>query len=350
MRVYGFGIIGCGMISDYTAQAIAELPNARLVAVSSRTESKRRRLMERYGCEGTADYRELAARGDVDVVCICTPSGAHLEPAIAASEAGKHLTVEKPIEVDLPRTDAVIAACERNKVQLCAIYPYRFTPAALALRDAIERGRFGRITVGDCYNKWWRPQSYYDGDSWRGTWELDGGGACMNQGSHAIDLIQWYMGPVESLCGYAGCLAHQKIEVEDTAVAAVRYKSGALGVIECATSTWPGLFRKIEIHGERGTVIMENELFAKWEFAEELPEDKDIRERMGAATGMKSAGAADPRAITHDNHREQIRDFLRAIETGGRPLVDGPEGRKAVEIIVALYRSAKTGAPVRLPI
>jgi predicted dehydrogenase len=350
MKTYGFAIVGCGMISDYHAAAIADLPQARLVAVASRTEKNRRRLMEKYGCEGAVDYRELAGRKDIDVACICTPTGAHLEASETFARAGKDLIVEKPLEVTLERADALIRVCDENRVRLCTVFPYRFTEGAIALKAAVAQGRFGRITVGDAYNKWWRAQSYYDGDAWRGTWKFDGGGACMNQGIHAVDLIQWYLGPVESLCGFADRLVRERIEVEDTAVAAVRYRNGAMGVIECTTSVYPGLSRKIEIHGDQGTVVMADELFVQWEFARERPEDQEIRTRLAFGKGLVGVGAADARAITYVNHREQIRDFLRAIESGSQPVADGREGRKSLEIVMALYRSSRQGQRVTLPL
>ena len=350
MKTYGFAIVGCGMISEYHAAAIADLPNARLVAGADIVEKNRKKFSEKHGCDTVADYNDLMSRKDVDVVCVCTPSGAHLEPAVAAARGRKHVIVEKPIEITLDRADAVIRACDENRVQVCTIFPYRFTEGAIALKAAIAQGRFGRITVGDAYNKWWRTQAYYDSGAWRGTWKLDGGGAVMNQGIHAVDLIQWYLGPVANICSFAGCLAHERIEVEDTAVAAVRYRSGALGVLECTTSIYPGLSRKIEIHGDKGTVIMADETFIQWEFAEERPEDKDIRARLAFGKGMVGAGAADPSAISYVHHREQIKDFLRAVETGSQPVVDGPEGRKSVEIIMALYRSSRQGRYVSFPL
>lgn len=348
MAKYGFGIIGCGMISEFTSAAISEIPDARLVAVASRTEANRRKLMDKYGCDGTADYHELVARPDVDIVCVCTPSGAHMEPAIAAAQAGKHVTIEKPVEIRLERVDRIIRACDEAGVSLCAIFPSRFSAAAQTLKKAIDAGRFGRIAIGDCYNKWWREQSYYDSGAWRGTKALDGGGACMNQGIHGVDLLQWFMGPVDTISGRTACLAHSRIEVEDTAVATLSYASGAMGVIECATSAWPGTERRIEIHGDKGTVVMADEFFTRWEFAGALPEDEDIRRRF--APSASKGGAADARAIAHVNHREQIKDFIESIEIGRKPLVDGLEGRKAVEIILAIYESSQKGESVHLPL
>ena len=347
MKTYGFGIIGCGMISQFHADGLAEVPNAKLIAVSSRTEANRQKMAAKYGCDAHADYHELVQRQDIDIITIATPSGAHLEPALAAARAGKHVIVEKPIEITLDRCDTMIKACRESNVMLCGIFPYRFTPGARALKQAVDQGRFGRITLGDAYNKWYRNQNYYDRGAWRGTWKLDGGGACMNQGIHAVDLIQWYMGPVDTITAFTDCLTHERIEIEDTAVAAVRYKSGALGVIECATSVYPGFPRKIEIHGDKGAVIMEQELFAKWEFEDELPEDAEIRETLGLSTVTKS-GAADPSDITHVNFREEFNDFLTALEGGAIAPIDGFEARKALEIIMAMYQSGRTGQSVKL--
>jgi len=349
MRTYGFGIIGCGMISAFHAAGLAEVPDAKLVAVASRKEENRRKLTDKYGCAGYADYREMVRRDDIDVVCVTTPSGAHLEPALAAIEAGKHVIVEKPLEITLERCDEMIQAADEHKVKLCGIFPYRFTEGARILRKAVDAGRFGRLTLGDAYNKWWRSQAYYDSGDWRGTWNLDGGGATMNQGIHAVDLVQWYMGGAEEVTAYTDCLTHERIEVEDTAVAAIRYKNGAVGVIECTTSVYPGLARKIEIHGDRGTVLMENELFSRWEFAEELPEDEEIRRKCAVPKDLQAEGVADPGAITHVNFREEFKEFLAAVESDAELPISGREARKAVEIVLAMYRSARTGETVRLP-
>ena len=350
MKQFGFGIIGCGMISQVHAAAIADIPNARLVAAVDFVEDKVTAFAEKHGCEVCADTNEMLQRDDIDIVCVCTPSGAHMEPVQAAARAGKHVICEKPIEVTLDRADALINACDENHVRLCAMFPWRFNKAARTLKAAIAAGRFGRITIGDCYNKWWRSQEYYDQGGWRGTWELDGGGACMNQGIHAIDLLQWFMGPVDFLTAHSDCLARERIEVEDTAVAVVRYKNGAMGVIECATSVYPGETRRFEIHGNRGTAILEDASIVKWEFADPLPEDETIRKELGPEKATMHAGKSDPAAIKHINHRAQIEDFLTALASGGEPFVDGREARKALEIVMAIYQSASTGRTAQLPL
>ena len=348
MSEHGFGIIGCGMIAEYHARAIAEMPQARLVAAFSRSPENGAKVAGLGGnpdCRIYDDLDALLAHPGLDVVCICTPSGAHLDPAVAAARAGKHVVVEKPLEISVPRCDAIIEACESNGVRLCSIFPSRFSPANLALKAAVESGRFGRLTLGDTYVKWWRTQEYYDSGKWRGTWDLDGGGALMNQAIHNVDLLQWLMGPVVSVQAMTALLVHDRIEVEDTAVAALRFQSGALGVIEAATSAFPGLLKRTEIHGENGSARVEQDDVTLWTFRDERPEDLELTRPKGTTTG----GAGDPRAISHAGHREQLVDFLRAIDTGIAPLVDGREGRKAVEIIRAIYQSSRTGQAVALP-
>jgi predicted dehydrogenase len=272
-----------------------------------------------------------------------------MEPAVAAARAGKHVVVEKPLEITLPRCDAIIDACDKAGVRLCTIFPSRFSAANRTLKAAIETGRFGKLTLGDTYVKWWRTQEYYDSGGWRGTWALDGGGALMNQAIHNVDLLQWLMGDVASVFAHTATLAHTRIEVEDTAVAVVRFKNGALGVIEAATSAFPGLLKRTEIHGDQGSARVEQDDILLWEFRDKLDLDAEIHAKMAAAGGGSKAGASDPRDISHEGHRKQLSDFLQAIDESRAPFVDGRDGRKSVEIIRAIYDSAKTGAAVTLP-
>jgi predicted dehydrogenase len=346
---FGFAIVGCGMIARFHAKAIAELPYARLVALQSRKPENAAKVMEAAGvtCDIYADVGALLRRPDVDVVTICTPSGAHMEAAVAAAAAGKHVVVEKPLEITLDRCDRIIDACERHRVRLCTTFPSRFADANVALKQAVDAGRFGRLTLGETTCKWWRPQSYYDEGGWKGTQALDGGGALMNQAIHNVDLLQWLMGPVQAIAGFRATLAHERIEVEDTAVACLQFKNGALGVIQATTSAWPGLPKTIGIHGDRGSVVVEQEDVLRWEFNPETAEDKVLRERFARKLGA-SGGASNPAAISHEYHRRQLADFVHAIEAGAKPLVDGREGRRAVEIILAMYNSAQTSCVVRL--
>jgi predicted dehydrogenase len=283
----------------------------------------------------------------VDVVIVTTPSGAHLEPAVAAARAAKHVVVEKPLEITLERCDQIIEACDRAGVLLCTIFPSRFGDANQALKAAVTAGRFGRLTLGETTCKWWRPQSYYDEGGWKGTRALDGGGALMNQAIHNVDLLQWLMGPVTHVAGFTATLAHQRIEVEDTAVACLRFKGGALGVIQATTSVSPGLPKTIAVHGDRGTVVIEQDDVLRWDFTPETEADRLTRERFSQKTGA-SGGSSNPAAISHIGHARQLADFVQAIKTAKPPLVDGREGRRAVEIILAIYKSAATGRTVEL--
>jgi predicted dehydrogenase len=349
MARHGFGIIGCGMIAEFHTRAINEIPGARVVAAYSRNPENGAKIagLAEGGCRVVDALDALLADPEIDVVCVCTPSGAHLDPAVRAAKAGKHVVVEKPLEITLPRCDAIISACDAARVRLCTIFPSRFSAANVALKAAIEDGRFGRLTLGDTYVKWWRTQEYYDSGGWRGTWALDGGGALMNQAIHNVDLLVWLMGDVATVQALTATLAHERIEVEDVAVAALRFKNGALGVIEAATSAFPGLLKRTEIHGDRGSARVEQDDVTFWEFQSPAEGDDDVRARHAGA-GFK-AGASDPRGINHAGHRDQLADFLAAIDEGREPRVDGREGRRSVEVIRAIYRSAATGAAVSLP-
>jgi predicted dehydrogenase len=350
MAAHGFGIIGCGMISEFHTKAIQEIPGARVLATYDFIPEAAVRIAKLAAgeCRAYDDIGKFLEHPGVDVVCVCTPSGGHMDPAVAAARAGKHVVVEKPLEISVPRCDAIINACDQAGVRLCAIFPSRYTAANVALKEAIDAGRFGRLTLGDTYVKWWRTQQYYDSGGWRGTWALDGGGALMNQAIHNVDLLQWLMGDVDTIQAMTARLAHDRIEVEDTAVAALRFKNGALGVIEAATSAFPGLSKRTEIHGDRGSARVDQDDITLWEFQEKLPADEAVHAAMAATSGFK-AGASDPRGITHVGHRDQLTDFLRAIDEGKPARVDGREGRKSVEIIRAIYHSAATGQPVRFP-
>jgi UDP-N-acetyl-2-amino-2-deoxyglucuronate dehydrogenase len=345
----GFAIVGCGMIARFHVRALLEVPGAKLKVLISRSQASARKLSESLTtpCEISTDLGATLRRDDIHVVIVTTPSGAHLEPAVAAARAGKHVVVEKPLEVTLERCDAIIEACRQNGVRLCTIFPSRFGDANQALKAAIEAGRFGRLTLGETTCKWWRPQSYYDEGGWKGTRALDGGGALMNQAIHNVDLLCWMMGPVRQICGFTATLAHERIEVEDTAVACLRFASGALGVIQATTSVHPGLPKTIGIHGDHGTVVIEQDDILRWELSPATEADAQVRRRFAQKTGA-SGGSSDPAAISHDGHARQLRDFVEAIQTGHAPLVDGAEGRKAVEVILGIYRAAATGQTVNL--
>jgi UDP-N-acetyl-2-amino-2-deoxyglucuronate dehydrogenase len=341
----GFGIIGCGMIANFHAKAIADLEGAELVACFNRTPEKAEKLVGEFGGQAYTDLSQMLAHPGLDVVTICTPSGAHLEPCLAAAAAGKHVIVEKPLEVTVERCDVMIEACQTAGVKLVTIFPSRFHRSSQLMKQAVEAGRFGQLVLGDAYVKWFRTQEYYDSGAWRGTWELDGGGALMNQAIHSVDLLLWLMGPAVEVMAHTATLAHQRIEVEDVATASVRFANGSLGVIEATTAGYPGSLKKIELSGSTGMAILEEEDIIKWEFAESSPEDEQLRAEMQGQT-QTGGGAADPAAIGHHAHAELFRDALAAIEEKRRPLIDGLEGRRSVALIEAIYQSARTGQKV----
>lgn len=343
----GFAVVGLGAISRMHLESIATIPGARLVAAVDSRPPRVNAVISEFGGTGYTDYREALANPDVDVVCILTPSGARRDIVIAAAEAGKHVIVEKPVEITVERIDDMIHACRRNGVVLAGIFQFRLKPAWQFVKQAVAGGRLGKLVLGDAYNKWWRSQDYYDASEWRGTWELDGGGALMNQGIHAIDLLQWLMGPVAEVSAYAGTLAHERIEVEDTAVAAIRFASGALGVIEGATSVYPGYTMKLELHGTEGSVVITGDYITEWS-VRNTPEAEMEQVRKFYAPESRQSTASDPAQTDCTWHRLQILDVVQSILEGREPLVSGHEGRKSVEIIRAIYESARTGAPVRL--
>ena len=337
------------MISRFHARAIEDVRGAKLVACCDLAEDRAKKFAEEVGCTPYSDLKKMLADPEVDVVTVGTPSGAHMEPAVAAAKAGKHVIVEKPLEVTLKRCDKIIDACEKAGVKLGTIFPSRFHDSSVLMRKAIDQGRFGRITLGDAYVKWFRTQEYYDSGAWRGTWKLDGGGALMNQAVHTVDLLSWLMGPVEEIQAQTATLAHKRIEVEDVATATLKFKSGALGVIEATTAAYPGYLKRIEIHGSEGTAVLEEEDIKAWDFAKKKASDKAIHKAMQSSKST-GGGAADPAAIGHHGHTLQFKDFVKAIKTNGTPAVDGHEGRKPIEIILAIYKAAQTGKTVKLPL
>jgi predicted dehydrogenase len=346
----GFALVGCGMIARFHARAVAEIPEARVAALVSRTPANAEKLLQETGtpaCPIFGTVEEALKRPDVHAVVITTPSGAHLEPAVAAANAGRHVVVEKPLEITEERCDRITQACEKNRVKLCTIFPSRFGDANLTLKAAVEAGKFGRLTLGETSCKWWRSQAYYDEGGWKGTQALDGGGALMNQAIHNVDMLLWMMGEATHVTGFTATLAHERIEVEDTAVAVLRFKGGALGVIQATTSVHPGYPKRIAVHGDRGSAEIEQDDVVRWDFTPETDDDRRVKERFAAKVGA-SGGAADPKAISHEGHRRQLADFVQAVRTNGTPKVDGREGRKAVALIRAIYESNRTGRAVEL--
>jgi UDP-N-acetyl-2-amino-2-deoxyglucuronate dehydrogenase len=341
----GFGIVGVGMIADFHAQAIAHSKGGQLIGVATRNAENGRTFAQKHRLAfSTTSVDELLARPDVHVVCVTTPSGAHLEPALAAVRAGKHVVVEKPIEITTERADELLRAAEAAGVKVSPIFQARFGEGARTIKSAIDRGRFGRLVLASAYVKWHRSAEYYSG--WKGSLKLDGGGALINQAIHGIDLLQWFAGmPAEVFC-WSTRRVYAHIEAEDTATAALKYPSGALGTIEASTALWPGWQRRIEICGEKGSAMLEDDHISHWDFREAEPGDDAIRAKKIDAK-MRS-GASEPGAISFEGHRRQIQDLIDAVREKRPVAIDGHEARKAVALIRALYESAEGGMPVKL--
>lgn len=337
-----FAIIGAGNIGHVHAQAIAAIPGARLTVVGSKNPDRGQALAKANDALWIPDYLDAASHPAVDVVCICTPTGAHAELAVAAAEAGKHLVIEKPLDVTLARVDQILAAARAAGVKTTCIFPYRCMDGSQAAKKAVEAGRLGRLTMADARVTWYRTQEYYDLGVWRGTWELDGGGALMNQSIHAIDLMQWLAGPVNSVFGRVGTLAH-RMETEDTGAAVLTLANGGIATIQGATSCWPGLPATVALYGDEGTIVLHEGRIVTWKLADAVPGEE---EAMLALEGGQGSGSSDPMGVSYELHRRQLADMVQAIQEDRPPAIDGAEGRASIEIILAIYKSAKTGNPV----
>ncbi|HLX61540.1 MAG TPA: Gfo/Idh/MocA family oxidoreductase [Planctomycetota bacterium] len=349
----GFGIIGLGSIADFHAKAIQAMDGGRLLGAFSRSGGERaEKFTKEFGVEvSVGDLDKFLHTSGLEIVTIATPSGAHLEPALAAANAKKHIVSEKPLEITLERCDALIAACKRNRVKLGGVFQSRSTGGAQAIRAALDKKRFGRLTVCNAFVPWLRTQAYYDSGGWRGTWKLDGGGALMNQSIHQIDMLQWLAGPIAEVSAYAACLAHKRIEVEDTAVAAVRFKSGAMGAIIGSTAMYPGHSMEVQISGEKGSAWLKGGHLSVFQFEKEEPGDAQARIDFGPPKeDAGKGGAADPRAISFVGHQRQFENFVKCLNGESKLMVDGHEARKAVEVILASYQSALTKKAVKLPL
>jgi UDP-N-acetyl-2-amino-2-deoxyglucuronate dehydrogenase len=359
-REIGFAIVGCGVIGPWHAGAIARTEGARLVACVDVDKERAKACADKYvgwlkeagitkagGNSKPALYtshKAMLKRDDVDVVCICVPSGDHSKIGIDAANAGKHIISEKPLDITLEKMDAFIAAAKANNVKLAAIFQRRFVPNSIRIKEAIQKGRLGKILQADCTIKWYRSQEYYDSGDWRGTWELDGGGCLMNQGVHGVDLLQWLAGPVKWVQAWAATTDRERIEVETQAIAIVGFKNGAHGIIQGSTVCWPGEPIVHSIFGTKGAAGLHDERLAKWRFMKPKKEDETMLET--ANVKEKSDAGANPIAALGapgDTHYPQIKDMVEAIREDRAPACTGDDARHAVEIILAIYESARRG-------
>ena len=354
----GTALIGCGKVGHTHAMAFTALEESNFVAVCSRTPEKANAFATQYGVKAYTSVEDLLANPAVQMVSICTPPPPRPQLAEACARTGVHVLAEKPMAADLAGCDRMIAAADEAGVKLGVVSQRRFYESVRRVKDAIDAGKIGKPVLARLTLLGWRDESYYAMDAWRGTWDKEGGGVLMNQATHQLDVLQWFMGPIDEMFGYWANLNHPVVEVEDTAIAVVRFKSGALGTIEASNSQKPGLYGKIHVHGENGasvgvqtdsgsafisgvtqggqaatndlwTVPGEEHLLAEWQEA-----DLARGERIDVLTYY---------------HQLVIQDFLHAIVDDRDPSVTGREGRRGVEVPVAIYRSQRDGRPVRFP-
>ena len=334
-------LVGCGRISQTHFDAIREVEGVALVAVCDIVDERARDAGAKNGVPWFTSYAKMLADVPCDAVAICTPSGLHPQHGILAAREGKHVICEKPMAITLSAADELVHVCDENEVHLFVVKQNRLNPSVQLVKRAIDKGRFGRIYLANTTVRWTRPQEYYDQAPWRGTWEFDGG-AFMNQASHYVDLIQWLVGPVESVIAKTATLA-RRIETEDTGVAVLRFRSGALGVIEVTMLTYPkNLEGSFTLLGEKGTVRIGGTAVNRiehWTFADSDEDD-----------ALVSQAATNPSSVYGFGHAGYYRNVLAVLRGQAAPETDGRAGRKSLELILGIYESAKTGRDVPLPL
>jgi UDP-N-acetyl-2-amino-2-deoxyglucuronate dehydrogenase len=340
MKTRGIGIVGTGAIAIKHAQAIDEIKSAKLLGLFNPSPKSAEAARTRFSAPVFSDFDQFLGVEGLDVVCICTPSGMHLEPGLAAVQAGKHLMVEKPIEINVSRADQLIEAAEQKGVKLAVIFQNRFSPDYQRLKTAVDEGVFGRLLMGNAYVNWFRNEAYYSTSNWKGTLKADGGGALINQGIHTIDLLLDLMGDVKSVYGQVQTTLYP-IEGEDLGAALVNFNNGALGNITSATALYPGYPERIEIFGTEGSAILEGGRLIAWNVRDQPPLE------LGASLAQGS-GSSDPNAIGIQLHLDQWNLFLDALDNGQNVVVDGKTARKSVELICAIYESSRRGMAVNL--
>lgn len=340
-REFHIAVVGCGRISKSHFDAIRKIDGLRLSVVADTDENRARAAGEEQDVPWFTNYGEMLASAKCDVVAICTPSGLHSAQGIASARAGKHVITEKPMSITLEQADALVEACDTAGVRLFVVKQNRLNPSVQLLKRAVDKGRFGRIYLANATVRWNRPQDYYDAALWRGTWEFDGG-AFMNQASHYVDLIQWLVGPVESVIAKTATQA-RRIEAEDSGVAVLKFRNGAIGVIEVNVLTYPRNWEgSITIIGERGTAKIGGTAVNKvehWVFADYDDDDK-----------LVEAAATNPPSVYGFGHEGYYRNVLAVLRGEAQPETDGRAGRKSLELLLGIYESAKTGRDVPLPL
>jgi predicted dehydrogenase len=341
-RTLGFGLVGAGGAARTHARQLREISGAELVAIHGRDEHRLKSVAQDIGAKRWyTDFRRLLDDKDVDVIDIVTPHGLHRDFAVAAADRGKHVLVEKPIEISLDRADAIIGACKRNGVKLGVVYQMRFGEAVQQVKRTVDAGRFGKVVLGSAYDKGFRSDAYYD--NWKGSKPLAGGGSVMTSTIHVIDLLLWLMGPVRSVFAKKATRAHDT-EVEDVGAALLTFASGAFGVVESTTASYPSQKAWVEVHGDTGTAIVSGEYdqMLLWHV-------RDSGVEIDAPQGFRFEDTMDPAGYPETRQRSLLEDFIHAVQDDREPLVTGEEGRKSLAFVLAMYESAESGTEVTVP-
>jgi UDP-N-acetyl-2-amino-2-deoxyglucuronate dehydrogenase len=353
------GIVGCGKVGHLHAAALKSLPQSQFVAAFDGNPQRAREFGEKYSVKPFDSLDEMLAKAKLDAVCICTPHPIHAESAVPAALAGVHVLVEKSLASTLQDCDRILEAGRTGKVRIGTVCQRRFYAPCRRIRDAIDAGKIGTPMLGALTTYSWRDEAYYKSDPWRGKWDTEGGGVLVNQAPHQLDLLQWYMGPIDELSAFWGNLNHPYIEVEDTAIAVLRFKSGGLGQILVSNSQNPALFGKVFVSGSNGAAVGvqtdSGAMFIAGMSNITEPAYNDIWTVPGETANLEKWKAQDTEFIKTINpmeyyHRLQIGEFLDAIMAGREPAITGEDGRKTVEIFTAIYRSQRDGKPVKFPL
>jgi UDP-N-acetyl-2-amino-2-deoxyglucuronate dehydrogenase len=342
---FRLAVVGCGAIGKVHAKAITNVENAQLVAVSDVNAENCSKFARDFGCKAYTDYHELFQKEEINIACICTPSGTRVSICEAAAEYQVHLLVEKPLDINRDRLKKINSVCRSAGIKLGCVFQLRFLPVFQALKKAEREGRFGKLVLANAGTICYRSNEYYQNGGWRGTYAQDGGGALMNQGIHNIDLFRWIMGDVKSVSAYQDHLSHD-IEVEDTIVAGIRFANGAMGTVSASTSVYYGINKKLEIFGTDGSVIIKDTEPVMWQFQQAREQEWErLKQNLPA---HKSLSPTSPLVEDTWAHQQQIIDMIEAVRDDREPAVSGVEGRKTVELVLAIYESARTGRQINL--
>lgn len=340
-------VVGVGVVGEWHLRLLKQMPEqANLVAICDTDGAKASEKLAKHELADRVKLytseAEMLKSEELDVVHICTPSGDHMRPATLAMDAGVNVISEKPVEIQLDRIDQMIEHAKKSGVRLAGIFQNRWNASNRAIKDAVDAGRFGTLAFGGCYTPWYRTDQYYREGGWRGTWKLDGGGAIMNQSVHAVDLIQWIMGPVKTVSAHMSSRIHPEIEVEDTLACACTFANGAHGVIMGSTAMYPGGAVRIEVGGADGSAVSEGGL-KKYAFRDKKPEDGELIEKLNTKQATTGGGSSNV-DVGLDLHHRNITSIYNAWERGEEAETNGVEARKAVAIILAMYESARNGS------